>query len=202
MNSARVRPILLLGNASLDNLLRLISGKRCFSHYEKCFFPRERYPGRRISRSPRGARMVGPKSYFMSVDARLITARHVSISQKYLSGHTLRSPRKSTWAGPLSCRRVLRADVDEWESLVNYALTAVVITSDQKWGWFLTLERICHKHSAEVITTWKEWSHCSVPLSCAVHSRLDSLFSRLQLLHLTDWHLLARRGGDQLHLRS
>lgn len=87
VNSTRVRSILLLGNASLDNLLRLISAKRCFSHYKKCFFLRQRYPRRRISRSGIAKREGGrdrPKSYFMSVDVRLITARHVSISQKYL----------------------------------------------------------------------------------------------------------------------
>jgi len=56
VNSARVRPILLLGNASLDNLLRFISGKRCFSHYKKCFFPRQRYLRRRIYPSGSGSR--------------------------------------------------------------------------------------------------------------------------------------------------
>jgi len=35
--------------------------------------------------------------------------------------------------------------------------------------------RICHKHSDGVIAIWKKWSHCSVPLSCAL--RLDRLFS-------------------------
>lgn len=85
---------------------RFISEKRYFSHYKKRFFPMQRYPRRRPCPplSGQGSRRthkgggVPPKSYFMSVDARLITARHVSISQKYLSrpGHTLRSSRKST----------------------------------------------------------------------------------------------------------
>lgn len=83
-------------------------------------------------REDRG-RWLPPKSYFMSVDARLITARHVSISQKYLSArpHTALVEEKQT--GPLSCR-VLRTDIDERESVVNYCFDVGGYHRDQKWG--------------------------------------------------------------------
>lgn len=58
-----------------------------------------------------GVKGLGSKSYFTSVDARLITARHVSISQKYLSTRP-RSPIISCWKESAK-PRMLRSSVLE-----------------------------------------------------------------------------------------
>ena len=132
----------------------------------------------------------------MSVDARLITARHVSISQKYLSvrPHTALARRKSTRAGDgrLLAAECWRADIDERGSrwLIT-ALTAVVTTIVGSGDDFsrrsesaINTPRRGNNHLERVVSLFR-----SIVLRRAIGF---PLLSRHQLLNLTDWHLLAR----------
>lgn len=127
--------ILFLGNASLDNLLRALYRGNVVFRIIRRFFLTQRYPRRRLCLFPgQGSRRTHegggvPKSYFMSVDARLITARHVSISQKYLSArpHTALVEEKHVNGNLLAaeCYEQTSTKGSRW---LIIALTAVVTT--------------------------------------------------------------------------
>lgn len=127
----------------MDNLLRaLYRGNVIFRIIRRVSSPHNGIHGRRLCLLPdQGSRRtheggwVPPKSYFMSVNARLITARHVSISQKYLSArpHTALVEEKRVNGGLLAAKCYEQTSTKGSRWLI-IALTAAVTTVTRSGG--------------------------------------------------------------------